>query len=81
MKDNNHTDLRTSNAQFLGKGSQYREEDSENKILSKESQDNNISILSVCRLRVHKGTNCTACLGMNECFLSLIKSRRHQDIE
>ena len=36
MKDNSHTDLRTSHAQFWGKGSQYREEDSENKILSKK---------------------------------------------
>ena len=34
MKDNSHTGLRTSHAQFLGKDSQYREEDSENKILS-----------------------------------------------
>ena len=34
MKDNIHTDLRTSHAQLLGKGSQYREEDSKNKILS-----------------------------------------------
>ena len=34
MKDNIHTDLRTSHTQFLGKGSHYREEDSENKILS-----------------------------------------------
>ena len=33
MKDNSHTDLRTSHVQFLGKGSRYREEDSENKIL------------------------------------------------
>ena len=33
VKDNSHTDLRTSYAQFLGKGSQCREEDSENKIL------------------------------------------------
>ena len=34
MKDNIHTDLRTSHTQFLGKASYYREEDSENKILS-----------------------------------------------
>ena len=34
VKDNSHTALRTSHAQFSGKGSQYREEDSENKILS-----------------------------------------------
>ena len=34
VKDNIHTDLRTSQAQFLGRGSQYGEEDSENKILS-----------------------------------------------
>ena len=34
VKDNIHTNLRTSHAQFSGKGSQYREEDSENKILS-----------------------------------------------
>ena len=34
MKDDSHTDLRTSHAQFLGKGSQHREEDSKNKILS-----------------------------------------------
>ena len=34
MKDNIETDLRTSYAQFLGKGSQLRKEDSENKILS-----------------------------------------------
>ena len=33
VKDNIDTDLRTSHSQFLGKGSQYREEDSENKIL------------------------------------------------
>ena len=26
VKDNSHTDLRTSQAQFLGKGNQYREE-------------------------------------------------------
>ena len=31
MKDNIHKNLRTSQAQFLGKGSQYREEHSENK--------------------------------------------------
>ena len=36
MKDNIHTDLRTSHAQFLGKRSQYRYKDSENKILSKK---------------------------------------------
>ena len=36
MKDNIHMDLRTSHAQFLGKGSQCREEDSENKILSQK---------------------------------------------
>ena len=29
-----HTDLRTSQRQLSGKGCQYREEDSENKILS-----------------------------------------------
>ena len=34
VKDDIHMDSRTSHAQFLGKGSQYREEDSENKILS-----------------------------------------------
>ena len=37
LKDNIHTDLsqlRTSHAQFLGKDSHYREEDSGNKILS-----------------------------------------------
>ena len=28
LKDNIHTDLRTSHAKFLGKGSQHREEDS-----------------------------------------------------
>ena len=33
VKDNSHTDLRTSHAQFLGRGSQYREKDSKNKIL------------------------------------------------
>ena len=33
VKDNIQTDLRTTYAQFLRKGSQYREEDSENKIL------------------------------------------------
>ena len=33
-KNISHTDLRTSDAQLLGKGCQYREEDSENKILS-----------------------------------------------
>ena len=33
VKDNSHTDLRTSHAQFLGNGSQYRENDSENIIL------------------------------------------------
>ena len=33
MKDNSHMDLRTSHIQFLGKGSQYKEEHSENKIL------------------------------------------------
>ena len=34
VKDNSHTDVRTSHVQFLGKGSQYREGDTENKILS-----------------------------------------------
>ena len=34
VKNSNHADLRTSHAQLLGKGSQYREEDSENKLLS-----------------------------------------------
>ena len=34
VKDNIHTDLRTSHAKFLGKGSQDREEDAENKVLS-----------------------------------------------
>ena len=34
LKDNIYTDLRTFHAQFLEKGGQYREEDSENKILS-----------------------------------------------
>ena len=34
VKNNIHTDLRTSHAQFLGKGSQYGEEDSDNIILS-----------------------------------------------
>ena len=33
-KNNSHTDLRTSHAQLSGKGCQYREEDSKNKILS-----------------------------------------------
>ena len=33
MKGNVHTDLRTFHAQLLRKGSQYREEDSENKIV------------------------------------------------
>ena len=37
MKDNIHTDLRTSHVQFLGKGNQDREEDSENKICHKKS--------------------------------------------
>ena len=37
VKDNIHTDLRTSHAQFLRKGSQYREEDSENKICHEKS--------------------------------------------
>ena len=36
MKDNIRTDLRTSHAQLLGQGSQYREEGSENKILSQK---------------------------------------------
>ena len=36
MKDKLHTDLRNSHAQFLGKGSQYREKDSENEILSEK---------------------------------------------
>ena len=36
MIDNIHMDLRTSHAQFMGKGSQYREEDSQNKILSQK---------------------------------------------
>ena len=34
MKDDIHADLRTSHAQSLEKGSQYREKDSENNILS-----------------------------------------------
>ena len=34
VKDNIYTDLRTSHAQFLGKGSQHGEEDAENKPLS-----------------------------------------------
>ena len=33
-KNNSHADLRASHAQFSGKDCQYREEDSENKILS-----------------------------------------------
>ena len=36
MNDNIHTDLRTFHAQFLGEGTQYREEDSKNKILSQK---------------------------------------------
>ena len=36
VKDNIHADLRTSHAHFLGKGSQYREEDFENKIFVKK---------------------------------------------
>ena len=35
VEDNNHTDLRTSHAKFLGKGSQYREEDSKIKFCYK----------------------------------------------
>ena len=34
VKNSSHTDVRTSHAQLSGKGSQYREEDSKNKILS-----------------------------------------------
>ena len=34
IKNNSHTDLRTSHAQLLEKGCQYKEEDYENKILS-----------------------------------------------
>ena len=34
VKNNSHADLRTSHTQRSGKGCQYREEDSENKILS-----------------------------------------------
>ena len=37
VKDNIHTDLRASHAQFLEKGRQYREEDSENKFCHKKS--------------------------------------------
>ena len=34
IKNNGHTDLRTSHAQLLERGCQYKEEDYENKILS-----------------------------------------------
>ena len=34
VKNNSHTDWRTSHAQLSEKGCQYREEDYENKILS-----------------------------------------------
>ena len=34
VKNNNHADMRTSHIQLLGKGFQYGEEDSKNKILS-----------------------------------------------
>ena len=34
VKNNSHTNLRTSHAQLSEKGRQYREEDYENKILS-----------------------------------------------
>ena len=37
VTNNNHEDLRTSHAQLSGKGCQYREEDSENKICHKKS--------------------------------------------
>ena len=33
-KNSSHTNLRTSHAELSGKGCQYREKDSENKILS-----------------------------------------------
>ena len=37
VKNNSHTDLRTSLAQLLEKGCQYREEDYENKIVIKRA--------------------------------------------
>ena len=36
VKNNSHTDRRTSHAQFSEKGCQYREEDYENKVLSQK---------------------------------------------
>ena len=36
VKNNSHADLRTSHAKRSEKGCQYREEDSENKILSQK---------------------------------------------
>ena len=58
IKNNSHTDLRTSHAHLSGKGCHYREEDHENKILSylqAECVGKPIAMLKLVN-----------CLGMNE---------------
>ena len=61
MKDSIHTDLRTSHAQFLGKGSQYREEDSENNILSQEkyTTGKKVKITEIFQFCLPAGGECT----------------------
>ena len=65
MKDNSHTDLRTSHGQFLGKGSQYGEEDSENKILSQKLYitaritGKKVKILGIFQFCLPAGCECT----------------------
>ena len=59
MKKNSHTDLRTSHPQFLGKGSQYREEDSENEILSEEYMKKVKIIEIIFQFFLPAGCECT----------------------
>ena len=61
-KDKIHTDLRTFHAQFWGKGSQYREEDSENKILSQKEYitGKNVKIIEIIfQFSLPAGCECT----------------------
>ena len=62
MKDNIHTDLGTFHAQFLRKGGQYREEDSENKILSLKEYitGKKVKIIEIIfQFCLHAGCECT----------------------
>ena len=62
VKDNSHTDLRTSHAQLLGNSSHYREEDSEDKILLQKEYitDKKVKIIEIIfQLCLPAGCECT----------------------